>query len=269
MNKARLILLLAVLILAGALSAATARTDYARILTRLQALERSGVENADLYYNLGVCHYQLGDSGQAVLWWLRALNLNSAHRAARENLSYIESTQPTGAPPPQRPFLARLTLNIYDFFNLNRLALIFLILFLLSALALIWLINYPPQKEHGLPILVLGVLLFLLLLFGGTLLAKNYRRRHNPRAVVCSGTAEVYAAPRAARAVQYLAEGAVVLLRRGEKGWSQVILADGSGGWMRGSSLQRVVPERGADRPGHSSGQQVPATPKDTVNAQS
>jgi len=56
----------------------------ANVLEQMLELERSGVQNADLYYNIGVGYWQTGQSGKANLYFLRALNLNSAHKAAAE-----------------------------------------------------------------------------------------------------------------------------------------------------------------------------------------
>jgi len=45
---------------------------YQQTLQKLEAKAASGVKNADLFYDMGVCHYQLGNTGKAVLYFLRA-----------------------------------------------------------------------------------------------------------------------------------------------------------------------------------------------------
>ncbi|MBW6514198.1 MAG: hypothetical protein K0B87_05520 [Candidatus Syntrophosphaera sp.] len=220
------------------------QADYGQILAKLQTLAGSGVQNADLYYNLGVCHYHLGETGKAVLWFLRARNINSAHRAAKDNLVYIHSLDPASASDPQRPYLPQLMLNAYDFFSLNRLAVIVLILALLTTLCTQWLLHYPPEKEHGLPVLVLSVTAIVFLVFAGTLFLKSQRFRHNPKAVVMREATEVYDSPERARALHFLNEGNIVEIRERQGEMYRVVIADGTGGWIAGDQIERVVPPR-------------------------
>ena len=71
---------------------------YQQTLQKLEAKAAHGVKNADLFYDMGVCHYQLGNTGKAVLYFLRALNLNSAHKQAKQNLLYIHNLHPELSP---------------------------------------------------------------------------------------------------------------------------------------------------------------------------
>ena len=216
--------------------------SYRQQLDKLLPLAQSGTRNADLFYNLGVCYYELGQPGKSILYFLRALNIDSSHVQARENIAYIQSLHPSDVQAPRRPFLLQLLLNIYDFFSLNRLALVLLILGLLCTLSAQWLMHYPPEKEHGLPVLVLSILLIFFLITGGTLLLKNHRQRHNPKAVVMREGAPVNSAPSNGKALQYLSEGTILQIKQSSNGWSQVILADGFSGWIADAQLERVVP---------------------------
>lgn len=210
-------------------------------LQSLQKKAEDGLRNADLYYNIGVLHYQLGSPGQAQLWFLRALRLNSAHRLARENVAFIQSLHPTEhmAPPPA--FVMQIMFNIYAFFSLNRLAVLVLVLGLLCALSLHWLLHYPPQRERAFPLLVLLIVgaLFLASLF--TLLYKSYRFRHDTRAVVMQEGAPVHASRRDGKALYYLPEGYVVNIVEQGADRMAVVLPDGSRGWMAASQLERVA----------------------------
>jgi tetratricopeptide (TPR) repeat protein len=73
--------------------------------------------NPDLYYNLGVTYWQTGQSGMASLYFLKALHLDSAHKAARENLNYSIRLSKDRDLYPQRLFLVRVFLEVYDFMN--------------------------------------------------------------------------------------------------------------------------------------------------------
>lgn len=244
-------LILSLILLAGLFAQAQinssvgeAKTQQQLTLDKLLKQAEAGTRNADLYYNIGVCYYQTGKPGQAVLYFLRALNLNSAHRQARENLSFIQSLFPAEHKAQPQPFLVQLFFNIYDFFSLNRLALFVLLLGLLCTLSLHWLLHYPPERERGFPVLVLLITLSLFLAFTSALLFKNYRYRHNPRAVVIREGTEGYATAQSSKAIFILPEGYAVNIQQAGPNRTQVILPDGNRGWLASSTLERVVPDK-------------------------
>ncbi len=220
---------------------AVADHDYAATLARLAPLAERGVRNADLYYDLGVCHYHLGDRGRAVLNFLRALNLNSAHRQARENLAWIHSTSPDLPQDPPRPYLAQLFLHLWDFFSRDRLAFAVLVLTLLTTLSLHLLFHYPPQRERGLPVLLVMVCALLLVGFASALGLKNQRWRHNARAVVLN-PAELRSAPAAGRMLKELPPAAIVTVKKAQGQQLQVILPDGLSGWIDREVIEAVGP---------------------------
>jgi tetratricopeptide (TPR) repeat protein len=227
------------------LSADTLTSDhYAQTLAGLDSLAAKGISSADLYYNQGVCHYQTGNLGGAVLAYLRALNIDSAHRQARENLAYIMSTHPELPREPSRPYLVQLSLRILDFFNLNRLSLALLAAALLLTLSLHWLLHYPQDRERGLPVLAVMVAALLFVGSGSVLLAKYHRYRHNPKAVVMADMAAVYAAEANGRPLQTLPAGSIVVLGKMSGNRIRVILPDDTGGWIDANSAERVVPNR-------------------------
>ncbi|MGC9362092.1 MAG: tetratricopeptide repeat protein [Candidatus Syntrophosphaera sp.] len=216
--------------------------DYRQTLEKLQLQADSGIKNADLYYNIGVCYYHLGQTGAAVLWFLRAQNLNSAHKLAKENLAYVNSLIPREAPESPTPYLVRLFLDIYDFFSLNRLAVITLALALLASLCLHWLLHWPPGKERGLPVLILSVTGVLFLAFFGALLLKRHRFVNNRKAVVISQEAEVFATPSLQRRLDSLPEGYIIEVRKARESLANVILSDGTNCWVEEANIARVVP---------------------------
>jgi hypothetical protein len=224
----------------------TSKTDYATIINGLLKQVEAGKENADLYYNIGVCYFELGHTGKAVLWFLRAQNLNSNHHQAKDNLEFLDRLHQSDQKTLSRPFLTVLFLNIYDFFTLNRLAITVLILSFLFTLCLLWLLFYPEDKERGLPILTLSIVFVLLLVFSVTLIVKNDRYIHNTKAVVMQEGTALFASPGSVSQIQVLSEGTIVQIRQSGKEMDTVVLQDGTGGWIKKSQLERVVPRNKA-----------------------
>ena len=221
--------------------AAQRNYDYRKALNNLLTKESSGLRNPDLYYNIGVNYYHLGQSGKATLYFLRALNLDSAHKPAQQNLEFIQSLDHETIKSPTRSFVSQVILRIYDNFSLNRLALLLLTLILMLALSAHWLLHYPTEKEKGLPVLVLGVVAFVFLLTATTYLVKHHRYSHNSKAVVISGSADIYASPNESRALQILPEASILQLQETSGSRTRVILADGFTGWMENNAFERVI----------------------------
>jgi len=215
--------------------------SYRQQLDKLLPLAQSGTRNADLFYNLGVCYYELGQPGKSILYFLRALNIDSSHSPARENLVYIHALDPTLPREPQQPYLVQLFLGVYAFLSLDRLALIVLITALLTTLSLHLLFHYPPDRERGLPVLLVLIFGLLLLVFGGTLLVKINRWQHNPRAVVLSSVA-LRSAPAAGRTLKELVPATTVTVKTETGSQLQVVLPDGLSGWIDRQAVELVVP---------------------------
>lgn len=208
---------------------------------KLKALDEQGVQNPDLYYNLGVTYWQTGQSGMASLYFLKALHLDSAHKAARENLNYSIRLSKDRDLYPQRLFLVRVFLEVYDFMNMNRMAVLNLGLLILSSLSLLWYINYDPAKERGLPGLVLGTMLCLLLISVSVSAFKAYRIKGNRQAVLLEESAELRENPEdSAKRVATIHEGVILDIRKTAGDWLFVNLPNGDGGWINGELVGRV-----------------------------
>lgn len=210
---------------------------------QLKALEEQGLQNPDLYYNLGVTYWQLGQSGMANLYFLRALNLDSAHKLAKENLGFVTALSQDRQLYPQQLFLLRVFWEVYDYLNLNRMAILTLTLLLLSALSLSWLLHYDPDKERGLPSLIFGICLFLLLSSTTFLGIKAYRQAHNSKAVLIQSQAELRAEPELkASRVAVIHEALILKVEASKPGWSLVRLPDGNSGWIESAAIAKVRP---------------------------
>lgn len=65
--------------------------DYSKALELYQALEKDKGTSAELYYNKGQCYVRVGDLGQAMLCYQRALRLDPSNGKARANMNYVAS----------------------------------------------------------------------------------------------------------------------------------------------------------------------------------
>ena len=63
--------------------------DFAKAIELYNKAMAEDGKSSDLYYNIGNSHYRLGEVGEAVLNYERALKLNPSNKDARTNLQFV------------------------------------------------------------------------------------------------------------------------------------------------------------------------------------
>jgi tetratricopeptide (TPR) repeat protein len=211
------------------------------IHTRLLKLEQEGVRNADFFNQLGLSYYKQGDLGRAVLCFLRALRLESSHKAARNNLAYARSRTADRELYPQPSFMSSLVQDIFNFFSLNSLAVIVLLLLALTVLCLHWLLHLPVGGDRAVPVMWLIIIGFIFLL-SVTMLGLKYRSYMNPaEAVILQQEVDGFSGPGPEFGKLFtLHAGLVVHINRVDKDWALITLPNAGAGWIHISALQCV-----------------------------
>jgi hypothetical protein len=212
-------------------------------IDKLLQAEKAGISNADLYNQLGLYYQRQGRTGKAVLCFLRALRLNSSHAAARNNLNYVINLTQDRELYSRPTFLPALFQQVFNFFSLNSLAVIVLILLLLTVLCGHWLLHLPNGQDKAVPVMWLVILGFVLLL-GLSMLGLKYRGYLNTnKAVLMETSAESYSGPGPEYGKLFtIHEGLIVHINRQDKDWALITLPNGGAGWIPAAFLMRVRP---------------------------
>lgn len=92
------------------------------------ALDQQG-SSSELYYNIGNTHYRLGNIGQAVVAYERALRLDPSNDDARANLDFVNSTI-KGMPEDGSTFLSNIHSGIISLAGPDGWAITALVLFI-------------------------------------------------------------------------------------------------------------------------------------------
>lgn len=211
---------------------------------KLLAMEKSGVRNADLYNQLGISYYKQGNSGRAVLNFLRALRLNSNHRAARNNLDYAisQSMDREMYSPPS--FLASTFQQVFNFFSLNALALLLLLMLILTVLCGHWLLHLPTGGDKAVPVMWLVIAGFVLILILTMTILKYNGYRSSNQAVILAAQTEGFSGPGQEFGKLFnLHAGLIVHITRVDRGWALLTLPNGGAGWVNAADVERVKPQ--------------------------
>ncbi len=98
--------------------AAYTQKNYADALHYYRlAAQHDGV-STQLYYNMGNTYYRLGNLGQAVIAYERALKLDPSNKLARRNLAFVR-TKITDRPEDDSSFLYNMHRRIVSFMSPN------------------------------------------------------------------------------------------------------------------------------------------------------
>lgn len=217
--------------------------NFAEALSIYNKMAEQGINNADLYYNMGNCYYRLQRLGEAILYYKKALRLNSAHSAARQNLQLALTLTRDQQYQVQGGFIGNVIMAIMNSLNLNRIAILILFFLVLSALSLHYIWFWHTGEERHLPVFILVILLFFLVL-SITIGIVKYNEYASHKAAVLVIPSEVgYSGPGTDfTRVFTIHEGMILSIEKEENNWNQVKLPNGLGGWIPNSSAVRVNP---------------------------
>ena len=221
-----------------------------------QEAQRMRPTSPDILYNLGNCHFQLGEPGLAALYYHRALQLNPSHPEALQNLRFVQAeTGAVGATAPYyKKWISSVTRNIYAtglafglwsmvlsslcLLQIRRFRKLFRAVFLSGALTGIGtgacLIHYPTPGGSG-PRHRQAVIIDSIPVVAGST-ATSLQGAGQSRAAAGQGLFPV-------------APGTLchLIARRGE--WTYIEITNGLRGWVPSSSTCAILPV--TSRPEH------------------
>jgi hypothetical protein len=229
--------------LAKQANSAYTKKQFSEALALYEKMENQGVQNADMYYNMGNCYYRLQKLGGAILYYKRALRLNSAHASAQKNLQLALTLARDQQYRVQSGFIGNLIVKILDFLTLNRLAILILSFLVLSAGLLHYIWFWHRGEERHFPVFMLIILLSFLVFSITIGIVKFHQYASHKTAVLVIPSEVGYSGPGADfTRVFTIHEGMIFSIEKEENSWSQVKLPNGLGGWIPGTSSVRINP---------------------------
>ncbi|HNX00836.1 MAG TPA: tetratricopeptide repeat protein [Candidatus Cloacimonadota bacterium] len=219
------------------------KKQFSQALELYGKIESQGIQNADLYYNMGNCYYRLQKLGYAILYYKKALRLDSSHSSARKNLQLSLTLTRDQQYQVQGGFIGNVIMRLMDFLTLNRVAILILLFLVLSVGALYYIWFSHMDGERHLPVFILIILLFFLFMFIAIGFVKYHQFAGHKAAVLVVPSEVGYSGPGSDfTRVFTIHEGMIYTIEKEEDAWSQIKLPNGLGGWIPASSSIRVNP---------------------------
>lgn len=204
---------------------------YGQLLAR-------GLSSAKLYYNLGNACFKLDRTGEAILYYRRALRLAPASKDVRHNLGVAEARTRDNIERIPDFFLTEWLRGVRH--TMSGQAWTILSLAALAgalAMALFYLLSARlARRKAG----FYGTLGCALLFLAATSFAASERREplDESQAVVTASSAAVKSSPGSGSTDLFvLHEGTVVEIGERLEGWCEITIADGKKGWIESSRI--------------------------------
>ena len=201
--------------------------DYAGAIRQYQGAISSGLEHADLYYNLGNAHFKAGEIGLAALSYERARRLSPSDPDILENIAFVDATKVDRFDVDSPNAVTRFLIGIYQAFSPD-LLMVFLSLSFAGLCFAVGAWFFSGRRTVW--FLVGGLCLVACLAWGGLLTAKSDELSTREGIVLIdkvqgrSGPGGEYLQ------VFTLHEATKVSVERAEGRWTLVRLPNGIGG---------------------------------------
>ncbi|MBF0239598.1 MAG: tetratricopeptide repeat protein [SAR324 cluster bacterium] len=205
---------------------------YQKALLRFERLVRDGgIENGKLYYNIGNTWFMMGQLGEAILNYRRALRYVPHDANLRQNLEYARSQRKDQFEEQAQEQVMKILLFWHYDFSLKTRFLVFMSFFGLFWLGLIVrLFQREWVPPWGLFLTSLTAILLL-----GSLMVSEWHDNQNPAGVITE--TEVIARKGDGQSYQPgfrepLHEGTEFSLLDSRNGWLHIQLPDGRESWI-------------------------------------
>jgi tetratricopeptide (TPR) repeat protein len=214
--------------------------DYIKAVEEYVKLLDTGIENGNLYYNIGNGFLKLGKVGYAILCYEKARRLMPNDSDLKANLAYARSLIDEAAPDDtHKNFIVRLIRKMYSDISLASIAELTLTLYLVLILILaLFIFNPIVGRKFGFVAVLLGLALaFNALAFG----IRYYAEVVLKHGVIIQRTADAKYEPIDKSTTFYtLREGNGVIILNTKEGWRQIRRFDGKTGWIKKEAAEEI-----------------------------
>lgn len=195
--------------------------------------------NSVLLYNRGNCAYRLGQNGEAILCYERALLRDPKNPDITKSLAFLKTQIVDKEIVVEESFMGRAFTVLQNLIPMRGQLWILFILSLTFTFGL-YLVLYKKGNRRIVYIYFSGIIFVLFLLVGASLLFKINRIESEEYAIILKERVTAMNEPVGKKSIFTAHEGTKVLLVKSSGEWSQIALANGTTGWVPGKSIGKI-----------------------------
>ncbi|MGN0006768.1 MAG: tetratricopeptide repeat protein [Alistipes sp.] len=215
--------------------------DFKKAAEHYQSILGYGLYSAKLYYNLGNVAFKLGNTGEAILYYNKALKLAPSDEDIRHNLAIAEAQTKDKITVMPEFFVKRwvremrnsLSCTAWSIWSLAAFALV------LACVALFMLAERLALRKTGFYGAIVSALLLVVTAWCG--IAERRDMLQRTEAIVMASAISVKSSPdRSATDLFVLHEGTKVRIATELENWSEIVIADGKKGWVDAGCIEQI-----------------------------
>lgn len=212
--------------------------NFEEAIKNYSIILESGLESADLFYNTANCYYKLNQPTKAILYYEKALILNPLGKDIKYNLELANKQIVDKIETLPIPFYSEwwtvlthsLPIDVFGSISIITLfvAIVLLLVFFRTS-------NAKVKRFSFFLMLVAIIGSATTYVFADSHYSQNKDRQS---AIVFSGRVNIYSAPNTTSTTLFIVhDGLKVSILKTENKWNQIMLPDGSIGWIPEEAL--------------------------------
>jgi len=217
------------------------KKEFNEALEQFLIIENENIISADLFYNIGNCYFRLNQLGKSILYYKKALKVNSNFKPAQRNLKFALTLTKDKQTQDEQDIIQSFWKKTFNFFSLNSLAIISFFLFIIIIIFINITIFSYRHREKTVPVFFISIFTVFLISFliFGFIKWKSYH--HSSEAVLISQSAVGFSGPsNEFTRVFTIHEGMIFDIEKEENNWSLIKLTNGLGGWIESKNLEKI-----------------------------
>lgn len=203
--------------------------------------KEEGLESATLYYNLGNAYFRLNDLGKARLNYERAALLDPSDKDIQHNIDYVVTRIEDKIVVKDSLFITDWFRSVQNLLSSNTWAASGVVFFLIFVACLVafFLTQQVLIKKIS---FYIGIITLIFVIFANVF-ASNQKQKLIDRdtAVITTASVGVLASPNInSKELFRLHTGTKVKVRKDDRSWLEIDIADGSVGWIQREMLEII-----------------------------
>jgi tetratricopeptide (TPR) repeat protein len=213
--------------------------NYEEALSQYKLIEADGWQDAALYYNMGNCLYELGELGESILYYEKALKLEPDDEDIQHNLNFVRRKTVDRIEALPQPFLRSLLTQFASINSSGTWAALFLLVWFAIMTLLIMYIWVKGKRKRS--FFISGVVLLPVALILLSMMYIQKKEESREFGIILELNAYVKDGPgQASDDLFILHEGTKSEILDRYDGWFKIKLSDGKIGWIEASQLGEI-----------------------------
>ena len=197
-------------------------------------------EHQDVYYNHGNAYYRVGDIGNSIWAYEKALKLSPRDSDINFNINYLRTMVRDKIIPPNNMYLISLYKSLVLKFTISDLILFIGLLFLF--LSIKYILNFYTNVINPVNTIINYITIAFIVTLSWLTLDKYWNVSDKYHGVIVASAVDVRSSPldRGENVIFRVHEGTKVEIQNFQSGWSEIVLLDGKKGWVLSKDIREI-----------------------------